>query len=265
MRINRRIRVKEVFVIASDGTKLGVLPTEDALKRAMEEGLDLVEVNPMSRPPVCKLMDYGKFKYEQKKKAGEAKKKQKVILVKEVKLRPKTDDHDFNFKVEHLKRFLGEGDKAKVTIMFRGREITHPEIGRQVLERVVEALKDFAVVESFPRMEGRNMYMMLAPGKGAVPIVKPPPPSVIAAQAKMGIPTPGVNAPAAPSTPAVAAAPAAPVVAAPVAPVAAAPAVAAPVAAAPAAPAFSPRPPAPAGGQGGSQQGRPHGAPTAGK
>ena len=139
--------------------------TEDALKRAMDEGLDLVEVNPTSRPPVCKLMDYGKFKYEQKKKTNEAKKKQKVIEVKEVKLRPKTDDHDFDFKVDHIRRFIGDGNKAKVTIMFRGREITHPEIGKQVLDRVVDAVKDVAMIESYPRMEGRNMYMVIAPGK----------------------------------------------------------------------------------------------------
>lgn len=165
LRVNRRIRVKEVFVIASDGAKLGVMVTEDALKKAMEEGLDLVEVNPMSRPPVCKLMDYGKYKYDQKKKAGAAKKNQKIVLLKEVKLRPKTDDHDFDFKVKHIREFLAEGDKAKITIMFRGREITHPEIGRQVLERVLEAIKDVAMVESPPRMEGRNMFMMVAPGK----------------------------------------------------------------------------------------------------
>ncbi|MEW5848728.1 MAG: translation initiation factor IF-3, partial [Myxococcota bacterium] len=170
LRVNRRIRVKEVFVIGADGNKLGVMPTEEALKRAMEEGLDLVEVSPMSRPPVCKIMDYGKYKYDQKKKAGLAKKNQKVIEVKEVKLRPKTDEHDFDFKMDHVRRFLGEGNKAKITIMFRGREITHPEIGRSVLERVVETLKDIAMVESFPRMEGRNMFMVLAPAKpGARP------------------------------------------------------------------------------------------------
>lgn len=165
LRINRRIRVKEVFVIAADGNKLGVMPTEDAFKRAMEEGLDLVEVNPMSRPPVCKIMDYGKYKYDQKKKAGAARKNQKVIEIKEVKLRPKTDDHDFNFKMDHTRRFLAEGNKAKITIMFRGREITHPEIGRSVLERVVDALKDVAMVELPPRMEGRNMFMVLTPAK----------------------------------------------------------------------------------------------------
>ncbi|MBI5497550.1 MAG: translation initiation factor IF-3 [Deltaproteobacteria bacterium] len=177
LRVNRRIRVKEVFVIDADGQKLGVVQTDDALKRAMELGLDLVEVNPMSRPPVCKLMDYGKYKYDQKKKAAVAKKNQKIIELKEVKLRPKTDDHDFNFKVDHIRRFLGEGNKAKVTIMFRGREITHPEIGKQVLDRVIESVKDIAMMEQFPRMEGRNMYMIIAPGKGGVRPVTPAGPS----------------------------------------------------------------------------------------
>jgi translation initiation factor IF-3 len=206
LRVNRRIRVKEVFVITADGTKLGVVPTEDALKRAMEEGLDLVEVNPMSRPPVCKLMDYGKYKYDQKKKAAVAKKNQKVIEVKEVKLRPKTDDHDFDFKMEHIRRFIGEGNKAKVTIMFRGREITHPEIGKQVLDRVVDSLKDIAMMELFPRMEGRNMFMVLAPGKPGskpmgpvtvanVPATPPPAPMPGGAPHQMGAPRPPQGGP----------------------------------------------------------------------
>jgi translation initiation factor IF-3 len=196
LRVNRRIRVKEVFVIASDGTKLGILPTEDALKRAMEEGLDLVEVNPMSRPPVCKLMDYGKYKYDQKKKAAAARKNQKVIEVKEVKLRPKTDHHDFDFKVNHIREFLGEGNKAKVTIMFRGREITHPEIGRGVLDRVVESLKDVAMIELYPRMEGRNMFMVLAPGKpGQKPATLSPAPAPQGGVATSPIPTPLASMP----------------------------------------------------------------------
>lgn len=202
LRVNRRIRVKEVFVIAADGAKLGVMNTEDALKQAMEEGLDLVEVNPMSRPPVCKLMDYGKYKYDQKKKAALARKNQKVIEVKEVKLRPKTDDHDFNFKVQHIREFISEGNKSKVTIMFRGREITHPEIGKQVLERVVDSVKDVAMVELFPRMEGRNMFMVLAPAKpggGARPAGSPPPASSSSANrpasAPMGASAPRASAP----------------------------------------------------------------------
>jgi translation initiation factor IF-3 len=125
--------------------------------------MDLVEVNPMAKPPVCKIMDYGKFKYEEKKKASEAKKKQVVVHLKEVKLRPKTEEHDYEFKVRNIKRFLEEGNKAKVTIVFRGREITHKELGSAILDDVNKDLKDVAVVEQAPRMEGRQMFMILAP------------------------------------------------------------------------------------------------------
>jgi translation initiation factor IF-3 len=125
--------------------------------------MDLVEVNPMAKPPVCKIMDYGKFKYEEKKKASEAKKKQVVVHLKEVKLRPKTEEHDYEFKVRNIKRFLEEGNKAKVTIVFRGREITHKELGSAILDDVNKDLKDVAVVEQQPRMEGRQMFMILAP------------------------------------------------------------------------------------------------------
>jgi translation initiation factor IF-3 len=125
--------------------------------------MDLVEVNPMAKPPVCKIMDYGKFKYEEKKKASEAKKKQVVVHLKEVKLRPKTEEHDYEFKVRNIKRFLEEGNKAKVTIVFRGREITHKELGSAILDDVNKDLKDVAVVEQVPRMEGRQMFMILAP------------------------------------------------------------------------------------------------------
>jgi translation initiation factor IF-3 len=125
--------------------------------------MDLVEVNPMAKPPVCKIMDYGKFKYEEKKKASEAKKKQVVVHLKEVKLRPKTEEHDYEFKVRNIKRFLEEGNKAKVTIVFRGREITHKELGSAILDDVNKDLKDVAIVEQAPRMEGRQMFMILAP------------------------------------------------------------------------------------------------------
>jgi translation initiation factor IF-3 len=125
--------------------------------------MDLVEVNPMAKPPVCKIMDYGKFKYEEKKRASEAKKKQVVIHLKEVKLRPKTEEHDYEFKVRNVRRFLEDGDKAKITIMFRGREITHKELGSAILDDVVKDLKDVAVVEQMPRMEGRQMFMIIAP------------------------------------------------------------------------------------------------------
>jgi len=125
--------------------------------------MDLVEVNPMAKPPVCKIMDYGKFKYEEKKRASEAKKKQVVVHLKEVKLRPKTEEHDYEFKVRNVRRFLEDGDKAKITIMFRGREITHKELGSAILDDVIKDLKDVAVVEQAPRMEGRQMFMIIAP------------------------------------------------------------------------------------------------------
>ncbi len=150
-------------MVGPDGAQLGIMPLEAALDRARGEGLDLVEISPMASPPVCKIMDYGKFKYEEKKKASEAKKKQVVVHLKEVKLRPKTEEHDYEFKVRNIKRFLEEGNKAKVTIVFRGREITHKELGSAILDDVNKDLKDVAVVEQAPRMEGRQMFMILAP------------------------------------------------------------------------------------------------------
>jgi translation initiation factor IF-3 len=145
------------------GEQLGVLTIEAALRTAQEAGLDLVEVNPMAKPPVCKIMDYGRFKYEEKKKASEAKKKQVVVHLKEVKLRPKTEEHDYDFKVRNVKRFLEEGNKARITIMFRGREITHKELGQALLDDVIKDTKEVGVVEQSPRMEGRQMFMILAP------------------------------------------------------------------------------------------------------
>jgi translation initiation factor IF-3 len=162
-RTNRRIRAREVRVVGSDGGQLGVMPLEAALERARAEGLDLVEISPMASPPVCKIMDYGKFKYEEKKRASEAKKKQVVVHLKEIKLRPKTEEHDYEFKVRNVRRFLEEGDKAKVVIQFRGREITHKEQGTTILQDVIQDLKEVAVVEQAPRMEGRLMFMILAP------------------------------------------------------------------------------------------------------
>ncbi len=166
-RVNRRIRVPEVRVIADDGEQLGVINTQDALRRAESLGLDLVEVSPMARPPVCKMMDYGKFKYQQKRKAAEAKKKQQHIELKEVKFRPKTDTHDFEVKVNRLRKFLAQGNKGKVTIMFRGREIVHTDIGKDILKRVAEALGDEAVIETHVKMEGRQMMMIVGPAKAA--------------------------------------------------------------------------------------------------
>jgi translation initiation factor IF-3 len=161
--VNEKIRASEVRVVGSDGKQLGVMPLGRALDLAAQENLDLVEVAPGADPPVCKIMDYGKFKYQQSKRVQEAKKKQTVIQVKEIKMRPKTDEHDLQVKINHIKRFLGQKDKAKVTILFRGREITYTDQGAKLLDRISEALKDEAVVEQSPKMEGRNMVMILAP------------------------------------------------------------------------------------------------------
>jgi translation initiation factor IF-3 len=150
-------------VIGPEGEQLGVLTLDVALAKAVEFGLDLVEVSPMAKPPVCKIMDYGKFKYETKKKANEAKKKQTIVKLKEVKFRPKTEEHDYTFKVKAIREFLGEGNKARVTVMFRGREITHREIGQAILNRISVELKEVAVVEQTARLEGRLLFMILAP------------------------------------------------------------------------------------------------------
>jgi translation initiation factor IF-3 len=149
--------------VGADGSQLGVMPLEAALDRAKSEGLDLVEISPMAAPPVCKIMDYGKFKYEEKKKAAESRRAQVTVQLKEVKLRPKTEEHDYEFKVRNMRRFLEDGNKAKVVIQFRGREITHKEQGTVILTDVANDLKDVAVVEQPARMEGRLMFMILAP------------------------------------------------------------------------------------------------------
>jgi translation initiation factor IF-3 len=157
------IKVKEVRVIASEGEQLGVMDTREAIRKAEEAGLDLVEVAPTAKPPVCRIMDFGKYKYELAKKAHESKKHQTVIVVKEVKLRPRTDEHDVQFKTNNIKRFLEEGNKVKVSVMFRGREMAHTQMGRTLLERIVADLQNEAVVEQPPRMEGKNMMLFLAP------------------------------------------------------------------------------------------------------
>jgi translation initiation factor IF-3 len=162
-RTNRRIRARELRVVGSDGAPLGVMPLETALGLARAEGLDLVEISPMASPPVCKIMDYGKFKYEEKKKASDAKRAQVVVLLKEVKFRPKTEDHDYEFKVRNMRRFIEDGNKAKAVVQFRGREITHREQGTAILNDVANDLKEVAVIEQAPRMEGRLMFMILAP------------------------------------------------------------------------------------------------------
>ncbi len=157
------IRISPVRVIDTDGAQLGVLPVEEALALAQDKGLDLVEVAPMARPPVVKIMDYGKYKFEEAKAARAAKKKQHVIQMKEVKYRPGIDDHDFEFKTRHAREFLTDGNKVKVTMMFRGRQITHLEFGKAVLDRVAEAVADIGKVEMEPKLEGRNMTMVIAP------------------------------------------------------------------------------------------------------
>ncbi len=157
------IRVREVSVIGDDGEPIGTLPTEEALSMAQDQDMDLVEVSPNSNPPVCRIMDYGKHKYKASKKAHEAKKKQKIIHVKEVKFRPNTDQHDFDFKLRNVQRFLENGDKAKVVIFFKGREIVHREFGMKVLERVADATKETAVIEQQAKQEGRTLVMILTP------------------------------------------------------------------------------------------------------
>jgi translation initiation factor IF-3 len=166
VRVNDQIRISPIRLIDADGEQLGVVALEEAKERAAEAGLDLVEVAPGARPPVCRLMDYGKYKYEEARKAREAKKKQHTVQVKEVKYRPGIEDHDYEFKTRHVRRFLEDGDKVKVTMMFRGRQLSHPELGLEVLERVVEDVADLGKVESQPTREGRSMIMMLSPLKG---------------------------------------------------------------------------------------------------
>jgi translation initiation factor IF-3 len=163
IRVNHRIRVPEVRVIDANGEMLGVLATHDALRRAQEQGLDLVEVNPKAEPPVCKILDFGKYKYEEKKKAGEAKRKQTIVEIKEIKLRPKTDDHDLAFKTKAARRFLEAGHKVKFTVRFRGREITHPEKAQEQLNLIIPQLEDIANVETRAMMEARAMSVLVAP------------------------------------------------------------------------------------------------------
>jgi translation initiation factor IF-3 len=157
------IRAREVRVIGQEGGQLGIMAVQEAIQLAEEQGLDLVEVAPDARPPVCRIMDFGKYKYQQSKRLQQAKKKQKVISVKEIKLRPKTEEHDYQFKTQHVRRFLQDGHKTKVTIVFRGRELAHTELGRQMLDRVATDLQDIGAVEQTPRQEGRNMTMVLSP------------------------------------------------------------------------------------------------------
>lgn len=162
---NEMIRAREVRVIGPDGDQLGIMARGDAIAAAREAGMDLVEVAAASDPPVCRIMDYGKFKYEQQKKKADAKKRQNVIQIKEIKVRPKTDDHDYETKLRHIRRFLEDGDRCKVTVFFRGREIVHKDRGMAILERMVTDLADVARQEQPPKAEGRTLQMLLVPQK----------------------------------------------------------------------------------------------------
>ncbi|MBU8537481.1 translation initiation factor IF-3 [Falsiroseomonas tokyonensis] len=162
-RVNEDIRVPQVRLIDQDGEMIGVMSARDALLRAYEVGLDLLEISPNAVPPVCKITDYGKYKYEQQKKANEARKRQKVVELKEIKVRPNIDDHDYEVKMRQMKEFIGEGDKVKVTLRFRGREMAHQDLGLKVLDRIRTELAEATKVESMPRLENRQMIMVLAP------------------------------------------------------------------------------------------------------
>jgi len=161
--MNEDIRVPEVRLIDQTGQNVGVVSTADALARATEAGLDLVEISPDAKPPVAKILDFGKYKYQEQKKAAEARKKQKIVEIKEIKMRPSIDDHDYDVKMRAIKRFFEEGDKVKVTLRFRGRELSHGQLGMNLLKRVQDDTAEDAKVESYPRMEGRQMLMVLSP------------------------------------------------------------------------------------------------------
>jgi len=163
VRINEQIKVPEVRLIAADGQQVGVMPTKEALARATEANLDLVEVAPQATPPVCRIMDYGKYKYQQSKKQQEARRRQTTIQVKEIKVRPKIEEHDMAFKMRNARRFLTEGDKVKISVIFRGREIAHTDRGFRLLAQISETLGDIATVEQHPKLEGRNLSMIVTP------------------------------------------------------------------------------------------------------
>lgn len=163
VRVNEQIRVPEVRLIGADGNQVGVMPIKEALALAEEAHLDLVEIAPQASPPVCRVMDYGKFKYQQSKKQQEARRRQTTIQVKEIKVRPKIEEHDMGFKLKNSRRFLAEGDKVKISVIFRGREIAHPDRGYRILAQMAEALADVGGVEQAPRLEGRNLSMIVTP------------------------------------------------------------------------------------------------------
>lgn len=219
-------------VIGANGDQIGVIPTHEALKLAEDQGLELVEVNPRAVPPVCKVMDFGKFKYETSKKEKASRKHQSTIVLKEIKLRPKTDDHDLDFKVKHIRRFLSEGNKCKLVTVFRGREIVHPETGQAMLDQVIKMVSDIATVEQRAMMEGRRMVMVIGPRAGVIRPTGPAGQPAAAPAAAPGAP-PASTTSAAPRPAAAAAAPQAIAGTAP-APSSTAPPVAAPAVAAPA-------------------------------
>jgi translation initiation factor IF-3 len=222
--------VPEVRVIGADGSQVGIVATHDALRMAEELGLELVEVNPRAAPPVCKIMDFGKFKYETSKKEKASRKHQSTIVLKEIKLRPKTDEHDFDFKVKHIRRFLSEGNKCKLVVVFRGREIVHPEMGQVMLDQVIKAVTDIAMVEQRAMMEGRRMVMTIGPRGG---VIRAPGPTGAVAPGPGGLSPAPSPSPAASPAAGAGPAPAAPPTAA-AGPSAAPPAAATAVAAAPA-------------------------------
>lgn len=150
-------------MVDENGEQVGIVSTREAMSKAEDAGLDLVEVSPMAKPPVCKIMDYGKYKYEENKRKHERKKKQSVVVIKEIKMRPSTDEHDYQTKLRHVKRFLEDGNKVKITIRFRGREMAHVELGHERMKKLIEEIRDLGEVENFPKIEGRQMFMMIAP------------------------------------------------------------------------------------------------------
>jgi len=160
---NERIKALDVQVIGSEGNNLGVMQLKQAIQMAKDEGLDLIEISPNANPPVCKIMDMGKYKYDLQKKANQAKKKQKIVSLKEIKLRPGTEIHDYNFKIKNAKKFISKGDKVKFTVKFKGREMQHIELGKDLMKRIIEDTKDIAKVETHPKFEGRQMIMIIQP------------------------------------------------------------------------------------------------------
>lgn len=163
MRVNRDIRAPQIRVISDDGEMLGVMTVPEGLRIAEDRGLDLIEIGPTAQPPTCKIMDYGKYKYETKKKAAESRKKQVIVVIKEIQMRPRTDQHDFETKMKHARRFLLEGDKVKINLRFMGREMSHQEMGLEVVKKAIDYVKDLCLVETPPKTEGKNMFALLGP------------------------------------------------------------------------------------------------------